>query len=85
MFGWIASGFSFVTKWAGDKLVLIGGGLLLALTVAFSLRQAGKQAERLKGLQETIKAVGVKNEVRDNVSRMSDSERKRLRKKWTRD
>lgn len=77
---------AFFGKWMGDKLVLIGGAALLALTVMFSVRQAGKQAERLKSMRATLRAVGVRNEVEINVGGADpDVVRERLRDKWARD
>lgn len=69
--------------WARNRIVQWVGYALLGLTVVLSIRQAGKNAERLSNMKKTVKAVEVKNEIR-NRNRASDAA-KRLRDKWQRD
>lgn len=53
--------------------------------VLLGVRNAGKQAERLANLKSTLAAVKTKTRTYDEVSQADESERIRLREKWTRD
>jgi hypothetical protein len=61
--------------------------IVVALVVtALKIRQSGKDAERNKSLEATLKAVQKKGEVKNEVDRLpSGSAADRLRDKWSRD
>lgn len=60
----------------------IAAGIAGAL---LSVRNAGKQAERLANLKSTLAAVKTKTRTYDEVLQANEPERSRLRDKWTRD
>ncbi len=76
---------ALIARWMSTKLALAGGYILLALTVAVSLRQAGRRTEQMDAFRKTLNAVEDKNAITTDIGRLPDSAvRKRLRV-WTRD
>jgi len=77
---------STALSWLSSRMAMILGAGAIALTAIFSIRQAGKQAEKIRNAQITLKAIGVRNNVEYQVNRLSDSSAiSKLRSRWTRD
>lgn len=72
--------------WLKTRLYFILGLLSVAAAAVISIRQSGKQAERVDAMKDTLKAVKKKSEVEREVDRNPDGDAaKRLRDVWSRD
>jgi hypothetical protein len=72
------------------RLVLAGALIMAVAAVIFSIRRgaynAGSAEEKIKGLEQVLKNVIIKDEVAREVERMPvDDVARRLRDKWSRD
>mgnify|MGYP003624121200 CR=1 FL=1 len=83
MFGiiWSAVGGFFAKAWL--QIGIMGGAAIAVAAVLFSARSAGRQAERVEGMQRALQNVKVRNEVDRIVNSGSDDDFDRLRRKWT--
>jgi hypothetical protein len=76
---------SFLT-WLQTKAAMYLSVVAAIVITALKIRQDGKSAERGKMLENTLKAVREKDEVKHEVDRLpSGSAADRLRDKWSRD
>jgi uncharacterized membrane protein YdjX (TVP38/TMEM64 family) len=66
-----------IAKWVGISAT--------AALFLLRVRQSGRDAEKVKNLEQTIDAVKKSNEIHDNIVSLDDAARKRLRAKWQRD
>lgn len=65
----------------------IWGYLALAVVIAGILlgaKNAGRNAERVASMTDTLKGVSQRNTIRDRVLSADEAERARLREKWSR-
>jgi hypothetical protein len=75
-----------VLLWMKSKIALYLTVLGAVAVAVLKIRQGGKQAERNKTLESTLKSVRKKEEVIREVERLPDgSAADRLRKQWSRD
>jgi hypothetical protein len=75
-----------VLLWMKSKIALYLTVLGAVAVAVLKIRQGGKQAERNKMLESTLKSVRKKEEVIREVERLPDgSAADRLRKQWSRD
>lgn len=63
-------------------LAWCAGAIAIMLTI-FKIRKGGADAEKQKQLHVTLENVAKASQVQNNVAAMSDAERVRGRKKWT--
>jgi hypothetical protein len=72
--------------WVKSKIGMIVAIVGAAAVAFFSIRSAGKNAERAKQLEQVLKNVRTKDAVNQKVQRLpGGSAADRLRDKWSRD
>jgi hypothetical protein len=72
-------------RWFQTKIGVYVGAIVLSLVTVFSIRQAGKRARDVENMEQTIKAIRVRNEINDDIAHDEHSAGDRLRKEWQRD
>lgn len=75
---------AFIMSELGRKIMLAGALALAALVFVLKVFNAGKHAAYVEGLQEKVTNAATRAKVDDVVSGANDTERDRLRNKWTR-
>ena len=75
--------FAFMSRQGAVVWAYIAAAIAVA-GVLLSVRNAGRQAERIENLQSTMKAVRQKNAIENHIAGADSNERKRLRAKWMR-
>lgn len=69
---------------AAQKGIAYGAMALAGVIAIWRVFAAGKKSAQVDGLKEQVKNGEVRATVDDRVTRANNSERKRLRDKWTR-
>jgi hypothetical protein len=75
-----------ILLWIKTRALLLAGIAVGLLSIVWKIRRSGRDAERLKSAEATIKAIKKKDEVKNEIVRMPDgAAADRLRNEWSRD